>query len=384
MQAITRPGLSIGADVWLREGDGCNEVPAFILTHESDDCWCIEDVISGQERVVPSTHLRLRSKEMESDVSSSVAHDFERHKRLSALADHERLNATTINDLLSDPPAWLFRTTVPSAALGLSALQEFGLLTVINPISVPVMLPAAICNECLRAILSQLDEALSAPIQQTQHLFGRVRSQSRRYDFKLGLDCLPVGRVVRTLVAVFWPVLQAAVGRDALLVELSAITTEPGASAQKVHSDTNHGGLTGMPDTALLLTMFVCLHDVLFDSGPTVVHPGTHTLDFHRRFYSSSGTDPMVFCLDRPFCMDHGRCSSGSRGVHLTLPQGSVCLMDSRLFHCGGANMASGSTRRTILVVSWLQRCGSVPNGSTYSIRDDLAAQRLTLDVFCS
>ena len=50
--------------------------------------------------------------------------------------------------------------------------------------------------------------------------------------------------------------------------------------------------------------------------------------------------------------------------------------MDSRLWHCGGANQSDA--RRTLLVASFLSRHGHPPYGSTYSLLEHLTGQ-LTL-----
>ena len=55
--------------------------------------------------------------------------------------------------------------------------------------------------------------------------------------------------------------------------------------------------------------------------GPTLMHPGTHTDRFHDAIHHHG---PLVL--------------RDARGVRMDLRTGDAVLMDSRLYHCGGAN----------------------------------------------
>ena len=57
----------------------------------------------------------------------------------------------------------------------------------------------------------------------------------------------------------------------------------------------------------------------------------------------------------------------------MDLRAGGAVLMDSRLWHCGGANVSE--ERRTLLVATFLGSRGQPPYGSTWSLLEHLAGQ---------
>jgi ectoine hydroxylase-related dioxygenase (phytanoyl-CoA dioxygenase family) len=90
------------------------------------------------------------------------------------------------------------------------------------------------------------------------------------------------------------------------------------------------------------------LHDIDDAMGPTRVWPETHRPDFHQRV---SEDGPPLF--------------QQRSSVALTLRRGDGALMDSRLWHCGGANLSK--ERRYLLVLTFAAP-GALPDGSTHSI----------------
>jgi len=122
-----------------------------------------------------------------------------------------------------------------------------------------------------------------------------------------------------------------------------------------MHSDTRSLKATeGSPEDALLYTVFVALQDISSGMGPTVMYPGTHTPDFHQRYFGNKSTASKQ--LD---------CLGGQKKIHLTMKKGEAVIMDSRLLHCGGAN--TSKERRHLLCVSFLGP-GPPPDGSTASL----------------
>ena len=59
--------------------------------------------------------------------------------------------------------------------------------------------------------------------------------------------------------------------------------------------------------------------------------------------------------------------------VQMDLSSGSCVVMDSRLYHCGGGNVAD--TPRCLLVVSFARAADALPRGSTYSLLPELAGR---------
>ena len=112
-----------------------------------------------------------------------------------------------------------------------------------------------------------------------------------------------------------------------------------------------------------MVTAFLALSDISVAMGPTRVWPGTHAAAWHCRLLKlDPAATSEALGLRRSFDCD--------------VRQGDCVLMDSRLWHCGGANRSDA--RRTLLVASFLSRHGHPPYGSTYSLLEHLTGQ-LTL-----
>ena len=78
---------------------------------------------------------------------------------------------------------------------------------------------------------------------------------------------------------------QSLCGDDGPLVELSVLLTFPGAAPQGLHSDIPFGKLNDDPATGLpgLASVFVALHDINMNMGPTHVLEKTHLPSFRRK-----------------------------------------------------------------------------------------------------
>lgn len=231
-------------------------------------------------------------------------------------------------------------------------------------------------------------------------LFGNIQESDRRSDLKLDL-CVPVIEALNQVVARAGPIWVCVMGERVRVVELAAITSDPGAVAQPVHADTMHGvtrflqsdvqvptaeanveqdedagdDLTSVvraiaTDTALIYTCLVALQDVETDMGPTHVWPGTNTVEHHATLWaSSSGAKLMVDDADKAF---------GVQRRDMTLQKGDLVIYDSRTMHCGGAN--NSQKRRSVFVVSTMGP-GIRPDGSTWTLLPSLR-NRLMLGDF--
>jgi hypothetical protein len=106
-------------------------------------------------------------------------------------------------------------------------------------------------------------------------------------------------------------------GADAAFYELAALVSDAGAASQRVHSD------TVMQPSCPLYTCFVALQDTDMAMGCTHFIKGSHTSEAHHSLRHTRG--------DYLAAADYSAA---------TLSRGDAVVMDSRLFHFGGANDA--------------------------------------------
>ena len=224
----------------------------------------------------------------------------------------------------------------------------------------------------LRAYISaELERVLrSSPRADAQRRLGTIRAPTARYD--LALD--PRAREVRAACAALLAraaALGAALVRDdgdgdddePRLVEFGALVSDRGAPAQPWHSDT-----TAARGGCRLLTAFVALDDVSRARGPTELLPRTHAAEFGRRVAARGGAMPAA---------PPDQVRAGFARV------GDACVMDSRLFHRGGANSEG---RRHVLYFSFVgeraaERLG-MPKDTTFTLLESLEGTRLR-DLVC-
>ena len=128
---------------------------------------------------------------------------------------------------------------------------------------------------------------------------------------------------------------------------------------QPLHADARWAGADDALNETRLFTCFVALQDVELADGPTFVFPGTHTREFHARYYGGDGQGV-----------------AQRKGVHLTIPVGAAFLMDAHLLHRGGCN-TSEDTERALLYITFAG-AGPLPAGSTYSLLPEARGLRLS------
>lgn len=217
------------------------------------------------------------------------------------------------------------------------------------------------CAEMVRREAERaLEAALSLPSEQASDTLTSVRDPINRHDVRLSATDAVLS-LLETLIAEGTPVgacIEQALGLRACLCECSCIISAPGAPAQAVHCDTAASAPMEIeePDatsgcvSTRLLTIFSALGDIGPDMGPTRMWPTTHTPRFHEEM---SERGPLLF--------------NGRESVAMTLRQGDCAVMDSRLWHCGGANVSTAGRRRFLLVTTF-GITGNLPEGSTYSM----------------
>lgn len=165
------------------------------------------------------------------------------------------------------------------------------------------------------------------------------------------LEKSPVGYVVASIFS-----------KDATLQELSCLISDPGSQRQVVHPDTPYG----IDEDPVLYTCFIALQDVDLEMGPTTWLPRTHTRDAHAQFQDEvidphTGESPKDRLL---------RTTPAVLGL---LPKGSCAIFDSRLLHCGGANISTDRSR-ALFYCSFKNPAVGYP-GNPGSIRRELLSK---------
>jgi hypothetical protein len=118
---------------------------------------------------------------------------------------------------------------------------------------------------------------------------------------------------------------------DAILCELGALVSDPGAPAQEWHPDLRHMGAasngieTQMKD-GFVICVFVPLQYTPTSMGPTQILSSTHTKEFH---HSAMANFP---CGVLPSMYPTRFMRNGFE------QKGDGCIMDTRVYHRGGAN----------------------------------------------
>ena len=162
---------------------------------------------------------------------------------------------------------------------------------------------------------------------------GRATATSR-YDFKLPMSPALRGILDIILSGRVGDAIAERIGEDSALTGLLFIISENGAASQDVHSDGNWGA-----DIPKVITMFFAPADIQDENmGPTRFFPATHA----------------------PSCFDGGEWLPptsdllvGREEVWIPLKAGDTVMMESTLYHAGGAN--TSEKKRVLLSFSFTQ-----------------------------
>jgi hypothetical protein len=231
-------------------------------------------------------------------------------------------------------------------AEALAALARDGVVRLDNVLS------AALCGACGLAICDALRRQVAAGRDAYSTArdtpFGNVDEPGKRWDMYLDYNgtedtgaartadgrataeaveaAAAAGRTYRSALAALLGAPNAPLrelfdalfdGADAAFYELAALVSDAGAESQRVHSD------TVMQPSCPLYTCFVALQDTDIAMGCTHFIKGSHTSEAHRSLRHTRG--------DYLAAADYSAA---------TLSRGDAVVMDSRLFHFGGANDA--------------------------------------------
>ena len=194
----------------------------------------------------------------------------------------------------------------------------------------------------------KLAEHIYKAVEAPTYAFGSIMENELRHDYPLEMLAWNT-QYYDKVTKLLRPILEKMLGDDAELVEYSSIVSMPGAGEQKMHPDAGMEHLNDLKEWAKVYSIFVYLNDVDVDMAALDVRPGTHT-HFH-------------------FLIPQEAMMLGSvPTVRMSVPSGSIVIMDSRCHHRGSAN--NSTKRRPVFYFSLKSKVGKPPTGPTYSIRD--------------
>jgi len=219
---------------------------------------------------------------------------------------------------------------------------------------IPNVITESLCDATCEELRDQLHlakELVQQDLLEDTYVFGNVKERSNRDDIKLCLDSPLVRGFLRATLETLEPVLSDFATEDGTLLELGALHSFPGASAQHAHADT-YGS------QRCVVTVFTALQDVDLSMGPTIVWPRSHlrpesttpemvassssSYSRERRVFgsaalSSSPPNGPLAPPDESLLSRRGE----SGGIPVLLKKGHSLVMDSRLVHCGSAHLGS-------------------------------------------
>ena len=171
-------------------------------------------------------------------------------------------------------------------------------------------------------------------------VFGDVHAGEHRWDMYLALEA-PVLLMLREATTKLFPALVELISDEMQVCELSSLISDSGSARQPLHSDTTWQ--VGLPP---LITCFIALQDISDDMGPTIMLPHSASVACHDEWQRSVGVSEQGLAdLLRGPTTAVGSLTMPV--VRCAISAGDVVLMDSRLLHCAGANLA-GPRRRLL------------------------------------
>jgi len=170
-----------------------------------------------------------------------------------------------------------------------------------------------------------------------------------RQDMFLSMESETVQAGLKEAIQNLGPLLQGACSREGMLHEISSIVSDPKSPRQCIHADTIFLPSKQFPvPMKPLYTLFFALQDITDDMGHTTYLPRTHTERAHE-LWNTTPKQKEAFIAAQP-------------AVISSLNKGDVAIFDSRLLHCGGANISNKRRVLFYFTVSEDQRW-PLPNG---------------------
>ena len=250
-------------------------------------------------------------------------------------------------DMLSLP---LSKTEIDESKLS-SVNKEHGAtkLSKLGAVLLKEAIPGEMCEELSEFMHSKTMGA-------SEEDFGDIMEAKLRKDLPLPLNEITMP-IIRHVLNLARPLLEEKLGKEPMLVELSSLISYPNATAQDVHPDFAVDEIINHND-ANIVSVFCYLADVDENMAALDLYPGTHMLHFHM-------SDEAEHAMQN------------SIALRLAVPKGTFVLMDSRTFHRGTNNTTP--RRRPVFYFSFMERLKPIPEGPTYSIRDDVMEMNFTI-----
>ena len=155
----------------------------------------------------------------------------------------------------------------------------------------------------------------------------------------------PVREAMRHSLSSLGPVLRSTLGPKAMMCELACIVANPGAPHQTFHRD---AGEMSQPGPGMV-SVFIALQDVTCEMGPTVYIPRTHSdeamaadqqLREAEERYLDARKRAIADISHLPDAESAARAYKSMNRAPL-LRAGDALVYDSRLRHCGSANICA-------------------------------------------
>jgi len=247
----------------------------------------------------------------------------------SSLVNQEAIDAITVF-AEGDPP----RLSASSLATLSQRMKTWGVVVVRNAVS---------REACARA-----RDYLYKQIEDPNQIFGNVHAKKYRRDMPVNLTASrDTAGLFKGAVSTLAELYNEILGKDAVMVELSSLVSLPRTQSQNPHPDAGMDSIEDF-DRSLVLSTFLSLDDVKDNQAALDVWPGSHTF-YH---FLSKANQKVILRMVSP--------------VRMSVPAGTMVLMDSRLIHRGTTNRSKKP--RPVLYWSLMSREGRPPDGPTYSI----------------
>ena len=159
----------------------------------------------------------------------------------------------------------------------------------------------------------------------------------------------PVREAMRHSLSSLGPVLRSALGPKAVMWELACIVANPGAPHQSFHRD---AGEPSQPQPGLF-SVFIALQDVTCEMGPTVFIPRTHSDEAMAADQQLREAEERYLAARERAIADIGLLADAESAARAyksmnrapLLRAGDALVYDSRLRHCGSANVCAEPRR---------------------------------------
>ena len=301
------------------------------------------------------TAFSMQSITSGSDQASFV---YEESPTAAVSLQQQQSPMATIQRLRAKEAAELCEVELAASATQLTGLQDLEAsstnsanynLLVNGVVKLTQVLDSKLCDKFLLVVSLKLDQAIACEIESGVHLtraegFGNVRARQNRWDVFVNKHDLEntCGLCLQDLLLENSLVQQVTTGAlgsffrdlfeglDSAICELSVLVSDRGAPRQPIHPDTK------FTQTAPFFTAFVALQDITADMGPTIILLETHTAEAHAMF--NGGEESKSKLLAK------------SKFRAATMLKGDVTIIDSRVLHCGAANMLK---RRALFYITF-------------------------------